>query len=141
MTSRGRRSPSSAAEAGGVTMRTANVSVPFRSVKSVASGADHREPQAEAPRVVPDGLLVLDLDADRGAGSDVGDRRGEDVRPLLLDEARAPAFVLRLLVLRLRRSPLLDDALDQPVAHLHAQMVDRRVLGQREDVDAFRPRA
>src|SRR5262249_48441384 len=46
-----------------------------------------------------------------------------------------------LLVLRLRGGPLLDDALDQAVADLHAQVVDRRVLGQREDVDAFRPRA
>src|SRR5262249_38953871 len=87
-----------------------------RRARDVAWAHDHREPQTELPRVVSDGLLILDLDADRGAGSDVGDRRGEDVRPLLLDEARTPALLLGLLVLRLRGGALLDDAFDQPVA-------------------------
>src|SRR5262249_48420985 len=44
-----------------------------------------------------------------------------------------------LLVVRLGGRPLLDDALDQPIADLHAQMVDGGILGQGEHVDAFRP--
>src|SRR5215470_970983 len=111
-----------------------------RRTRNVAGADDHWKPQAELPRVVSDGLLVLDLDADRGAGRNVRHRRGEDVGPFLLDEARAPAVLLGLLVLRLRGGSLLDDALDQSVADLHAQVVDRRVLGQGKDVDAFRPR-
>ena len=111
-----------------------------RCARDVAWTHHHREAQTELARVVSNGLLVLDLDRDRGAGRDVRDRRREDVGPLLLDEARAPALVFRLLVLRLGRRPLLNHALDQPVADLHAEMVDRGVLGQREDVDALRPR-
>ena len=58
---------------------------------NVARADDHGKAQPKLPPVVSDGLLVLDLDGDRGAGRNVGDRGREDVGPLFLDEARALA--------------------------------------------------
>ncbi len=63
----------------------------------------------------------------------------EDVRPLLLDEARLLAVGLRLLVDALGLDALLDLADDDAIADDHLQRVDRRLRGQREDVDRFDP--
>jgi hypothetical protein len=93
----------------------------------------------EAAQVVRHDLLVLDLDGDRGIGCDVGDGRREDVGALLLHQAGALALLPRLLVRLLGGRPLADDALDDPVADPHPQMVDGRVLRQRKHVDAFGP--
>src|SRR5437867_8778039 len=108
---------------------------------NVARADDHGKAQPELPAVVSDGLLVFDLDGDRGAGRNVGDRGREDIGPLFLDETRPLALVLRLLVLRLGRCALPDDTLDRAITDLHPQMIDRSVLGQGEDVNALRPLA
>ena len=105
-----------------------------RHAGDVAWTDDHREAESEAPRVVPYGVLILDLDRDGRTGRDVGQRRGKDVRPLLLDEARALAFMLGLLVGGLGRGALLDDTVDDPVPDPHAQVIDGGVVGQGEDV-------
>ena len=110
-----------------------------RHAGDVAWTDDHREAESEAPRVVPYGVLILDLDRDGRTGRDVGQRRGKDVRPLLLDEARALAFMLGLLVGGLGRGALLDDTVDDPVSDPHAQVIDGGVVGQGEDVYRVRP--
>src|SRR5262249_12803260 len=79
------------------------------------------------------------LDRDGRARRDVGQRRGEDVRPLLLDEARALAFLLGLLVGGFRGSALPDDTVDDPVPDPHAQGIRGGVVGQGEDVQRLRP--
>ena len=99
----------------------------------------HGEAQPEAAVVVDQHLLILDLDGDLLAGPDVGDRRGEDVRPLALQQTGLLAFLLRRLVNPAGFLALLDAALDDAVADAHPEVVHRRVLGQGKDVHPFDP--
>ena len=68
-----------------------------------------------------------------------GDRIGEEVRPLLLDETGAAAFGARRLIDRPGLGPRLDLADDDAVADHHLEIVDRAVVGQREDVNGLDP--
>ena len=109
--------------------------------RDVARPDDHRE------RVLRDAVLALDQfdggDAhpDRGARLDVRDRLREDVRTLLLEQARDDAGLARLLVDRLRDRAFLDLALDDLLArralHDHRHAVDRRAVREREGVDGL----
>jgi hypothetical protein len=104
------------------------------------TGPDHHgEAQPVLAGVVAQALLVGDLHRHLLARRDVGHRGGEDVGTLLFDKAGLAALRLGFLVGALGRLALLDLALDDPAGNQQAQAVDRGVLGQREDVDAFLP--
>ena len=65
-------------------------------------------------------LLVFDLDADRLARRDVGQRSGENVRTLLFDQRGALARLLGLLIGFSRLRPFLDLPFDDALADDHA---------------------
>ncbi|MCY1294906.1 hypothetical protein D9M70_442230 [compost metagenome] len=108
-------------------------------LRIIAGRDHHRETERiEAVRLT-DRALVLDLYDDRFAGADIGDLVGEDVRALLLEQCRLLALGLRLFVDLLGFLARLYLALDEAVADLHLQRIDRRILGQGEDIGAFDP--
>ena len=80
-------------------------------------------------------LDVLDDDLDLIVGQDVADALCEDVRSLLLEEARALPRGDGLLVDLPGFLAGLDDAPHGAVTDLHEHIVDRGVVGQREDID------
>ena len=99
----------------------------------------HRKAQGEHPIAVGHRLLVLDLDTDLAPGVDIGHRGGEDIRPLLLDQAGPLAGGLGRLIGLACLGLGLDIALDNALTDPHAQLVDRRVLRQRKDINALGP--
>ena len=96
---------------------------------------DHREDELVPAVGVGQRVEVADVDVDLLARLDVGDRLGEDVRPLLGQQRGDVALALGLLVDLLGLLALADDAADLPLADGHDELVDRRVVRQREDVD------
>jgi len=101
----------------------------------VARADDEREAQPEGAGVVSRQLLELDVHRHLLSGGDAGDREREEVRAMLLEQRGALAFGLCRFVLLLRPlafAHLADDAL---AAGDELERVDRRVLGQREEVD------
>ncbi len=70
---------------------------------------------------------------------DVRDRSAEHVRPLLIHEAGAAAFALRLFVGGARLLLALDFAAYPSLTHEHLELVDRRARRQREHVEALDP--
>ena len=80
---------------------------------------------------------VGDVDVDRGAGFDVRDLLLEDVRPPLHEQARPVAAFARLPVDGLGFLLLAQDAPDGAVPDHHQELADRRLLGQREEVDGL----
>src|SRR5690606_31007886 len=82
-------------------------------------------------------LLVLDADLDRGPGRDVGHARGEQVGALLLDQRTLLALRLGALVVLAGLAAFLDPPLDRALAHAHPDVVDRAVVREREDENAF----
>src|SRR5438132_683552 len=61
-----------------------------RACGNVARADDHGKAQREAAAVEAQDLLVLEFHHHDLARADVGHLRGEDVRPLLVEERRAP---------------------------------------------------
>ena len=110
-----------------------------RRTGDVARADRHREAQREGARVVPQGLLVLDFDDHVLLRADVGDARGEDIGPFLLEQRRAPPGVARRLVVLLGGAALADLALDHALADSHPQPVHRGAFRKRKDVDPFEP--
>jgi hypothetical protein len=110
-----------------------------RPARDVAGAHHHREAQAVGAGVDVHAVLILDLQRDRLARPDIGDRGGEDVGPLALHQAGMLAVRRGLLIDGLGLLPLLDLADDLPVADLHHEMIDRRLLRQRKDIDALEP--
>ncbi len=107
--------------------------------RAVARRDHERHPQRGDIARAVHRLLVFDLDHDRFAGSDIGDRVGKDVRPLLLHERRLAAGALGLLVDRLGLDALLDLADHDAVADHHLERIDRAAVRQRIDVDRLDP--
>jgi hypothetical protein len=103
----------------------------------VARADDGGEHELVLAGVVAEGLGVADLDLDRGAAGDVGDRLGEDVGALLLEQGGGVAGVAGLAVDRGRLGALADLAGDHAVADRHAHVGDGGVLGEGEGVDGL----
>ena len=108
-------------------------------LRIVARRDDERHAQREAVGRLPHRLLVLDLHQNGLARADIGDRVGEQVRPLLLEERRLSPGGLRLRIDRARLLALLDVADHDAVADHDPEAVDRAALGQRVDVDRLDP--
>jgi hypothetical protein len=104
-------------------------------LREVARRHHQRHPQRELVAGLPHRLLVLDLHDHGVARPDIGDRIGEDVRPLLLDKAGLLARGLRLLVDLAGLLPVLDVPDDDALSDHHLQGVDRRSLRQWIDVE------
>ena len=102
---------------------------------------DHRKAIAHAAALESDPVPVADLDHDRFAGADVGDRGDEDVGAGRCQQPGPAALARRLAVDLLRGLPFHDPADHLPAAHGHDHLVDRRALRQGEDVDPFQPGA
>ena len=105
----------------------------------VARGDHHRHPQRELVAGLLDRLLIFDLHQHGFAGADIGDRVGEDVRPLLFGQRRLLSVLLRLFVDDLGLLPLLDVADHDAVADHHLQRIDRAARRQRIDIDRLDP--
>ena len=105
----------------------------------VAGRDDQREAQRIDACVLLHRLLIFDADDDRFVRADIGHRVGEDVGPLLLDQARLLPGVLGGLIGPLGVVAAFDLALDHARADLHAQRIDGRLLGERKHIDAFQP--
>ena len=105
----------------------------------VARRDHHRHPQRELVAGLLDRLLIFDLHQHGFAGADIGDRVGEDVRPLLFGQRRLLSVLLRLLVDDLGLLPLLDVADHDAVADHHLQRIDRAARRQRIDIDRLDP--
>ncbi len=71
--------------------------------------------------------------------ADIGHRIGEDVGPLLFDEARLLAGILGLVIELARFLAALDLAFDDAAADLHMQRIDRGLLRQGKYIHAFEP--
>ena len=99
-----------------------------------ARADDHREDELVPAVRVGERVEVLDVDVDLLARLDVGDRLREDVRPLLGEQRGDVALAAGLLVDLLGLLALADDAANPPLADGHDELIDRRVLRQREDV-------
>lgn len=84
-------------------------------------------------------LLIFDLHQHGFARADIGDRVGEDVRPLLLGERGLLAGAARLFVDHARLLPLLDVPDDDAVADHHLQRIDGAVRGERIDIGRLDP--
>ena len=80
-------------------------------------------------------LGVAERDVDLVAGEDIGDVHLEDVRALLLQQARGAALAAGLLVVGARLLPLLDHRLDRARADLLGHCVDGGAGRAGEDVD------
>ena len=105
----------------------------------VARPDHHRHPQRELVAGLLDRLLIFDLHQHGFAGADIGDRIGEDVRPLLFGQRRLLAVPRRLFIDDAGLLPLLDVADDDAIADHHLQRVDRAARRQRIDVDSLDP--
>src|SRR4030095_6487297 len=86
-------------------------------------------------------LLVFDLHQHGFARADIGDRVGEDVRPLLLRQRGLAAVPARLLIDDARRLALLALADHDAIAAHHLERIDRAALGQRIHIDGLGPLA
>ena len=108
--------------------------------RGIIARADHHR-HAEGKRIagLMHRLLIFDLHQHGFAGTDIGDRVGEDIRPLLLGQRRLLPVLPRLLVDHARLLPLLDLADDDAVADHHFQRVDRAAFRQRIDVSSLHP--
>ena len=100
---------------------------------------DQRHAQRELITGLMHRLLILNLHDHGFFRSDIGDRVGKDVRPLLFHQARLLAGRLRLLVRGARLRPLLDLADDDALADHHPQRVDGAAVGQRVHIDGLDP--
>ena len=105
----------------------------------VARADHHRHPQREFVAGLMHRLLIFDLHQHGFAGADIGDRVGEDVRPLLFGQRGLLSVAPRLLVDDAGLLPLLDVADHDAVADHHLQRVDRAAFGQRIDVGRLDP--
>ena len=106
----------------------------------IARSDHHWKSELKLSVVIPDGLLVLDFNRNPFAGTDVGDRGGKDVGPLLFDQTGAFSLLFGLLIdLLTTLTPLFDLSLDDPFPDSHPEMVDRRRFRKREDIDALGP--
>ena len=105
----------------------------------VARGDHHRHPQRELVAGLCDRLLIFDLHQHGFAGADIGDRVGEDVRPLLFGQRRLLSILFGLFVDDLGLLPLLDVADHDAVADHHLQRIDRAARRQRIDIDGLDP--
>jgi hypothetical protein len=99
----------------------------------------HRQPQRELVSCLLDRLLIFDLHQHGFAGADIGDRIGEDVRPLLLGQRRLLPRCARRFIDDAGLLPLLDVADDDAIADHHLQRVDRAARRQRIDVSSLDP--
>ncbi len=95
-------------------------------LRIVARAYDQRDAQREGAGGLLHRRLIFELHQDGFAGRDIGDRVGEDVRPLLLDQRGLVTGGLGLFVDRARGLPLLD-------------LADRR-CARRSPSSASRPR-
>ena len=86
-----------------------------------------------------DRLLVFDLHQHGFAGTDIGDRVGEDVGPFLLGQGSLLSVLPGLLVNHAGLLSLLDIADDDAVADHHLERVDRAAGRQRIDVSRLHP--
>ncbi len=106
----------------------------------IVARSDH---QRHAERIFIAGLvhrlLIFDLHQHGLAGTDIGHRIGEDVRPLLLGQRGLLARAARLLVDHASPLPLLDVADDDAVADHHLQRVDGTIGGERIDIGGRDP--
>ena len=108
--------------------------------RRIVARADHqRHPQREFVAGLLHRLLIFDLHQHGFAGADIGDRVGEDVRPLLLGQRGLLAVRAGLLVDDAGLLPLLDVADDDAVADHHLERVDRAARRQRIDVGRLDP--
>ena len=107
--------------------------------RDVAGPHRHGEAQREAPGLVAHRLLVFDGHQHPFPGAYVGHGVAEEVGAELFGQGRRTALVAGGLVGGAGLGLLLDLALDDPLADGQPQVVHRRVLGQREDVDAVQP--
>ena len=89
--------------------------------------------------VVADRFLILDFHNDPFTGADVRHRGGEDIWTFLFQQARPFPFLLGLLIDLLGFASFLNLAFDDPLTHVHAQVIDGGRLREREDIDAFPP--
>ena len=110
-----------------------------RTRRGIARPDHHREAQREAPVLIAQDLLVLELHHDGFARPDVRHLRSENVRPLFVEQRGAPPVAARLLVSGARGGTLADFGFDDAFGDAQAQPVHRSVFGQRKDVHAFVP--
>ncbi|MGY3122695.1 hypothetical protein ACVWXQ_006632 [Bradyrhizobium sp. S3.14.4] len=108
--------------------------------RRIVARPDHqRQPQRIFIAGLMHRLLIFDLHQHGFAGTDIGDRIGEDVRPLLLGERGLLAGTARLLVDHPCLLPLLDVADDDAVTDHHLQRVDGAAGGKRINVGRLDP--
>lgn len=86
-----------------------------------------------------DRLLVLDLDQHSLARRDIGDRIGEDVRPLPFGQRRLLSGLPRLFVDHACLLPFLDVADNDAVADNDLERIDGAAVRQRINVSGFHP--
>ena len=84
-------------------------------------------------------LLIFDLHQHGFAGADIGDRIGEDVRPLLLGQRGLAPGRAGLLIDHPRLLPFLDVADNDPIADHHLERVDRAARRQRINIGRLDP--
>src|SRR4029077_14904519 len=100
---------------------------------------DHWQPQRELVAVLLYRLLVFDLHQHGFAGADIGDRVGENVRPLLFGQRRLLPVGAGALVDHAGLVPLPDVSYHHAVADHHLEGVARAAVRQRIDVDRLDP--
>ena len=105
----------------------------------VARSDHHRHSQRKFVAGLLNRFLIFDLHQHGFAGADIGDRVGEDVRPLLFGQRRLLPVLLCLLVDELGLLPFLDVADHDAVADHHLQGIHRAARGQRIDIDRLDP--
>jgi hypothetical protein len=115
------------------------VDVLHHGCRIVTRSDHHRHPQREFISRLMNGLLIFDLHEHGFAGADIGDRVGEDVRPLLLGECSLLSVPLCLLVDDAGLLPFPDLADDDAVADHHFERVDRATGRQRIDIGRLHP--
>ena len=84
-------------------------------------------------------LEIADLHGYRGMRRNVGHRRGEHVRALLLHDARALTRLPRRGVSSLGQELFLNLAAYGAATDGHEQLIDRRIRGQGKDIQSFHP--
>ncbi len=105
----------------------------------IAWSHHHRHAQRELAAVLLHRLLIFDLHQHRFARTDIGDRIGEDIRPLLLGQRGLLTVALGVLVDDAGLLPLLDVADDDAVADHHLERIDRASRRQRVDIGRLHP--
>ena len=104
--------------------RCHTVAVRHAGGRNEARSDDRRDDQLEGAIAIGEGLDVLALvELDRRPGHQVRQRLGEDVGPLLVEQARQLAGVARRLVAPTRVLAALDVGLDDPIAGLHGHRI------------------